>query len=72
MLLSISPHCGLLPERVILKIHPPMQDFKWQSFKDNFHNPIFDIDKMLPFGIFDSTILLCFLFPRGWWMEKGL
>jgi len=60
-----------LPESVTLKIHPPIQDFKWQSLKDNFHNsilkvctsnllmknPILNIDKMAIFSIFDSTIL---------------
>jgi hypothetical protein len=24
--------------------------------KDNFHNPVFDIDKMVASGIFDSTM----------------
>jgi hypothetical protein len=40
--------------------------------KDNFHNPIFDVDKILPFCIFDSTIQISFLFPKGLLMEKDL
>jgi hypothetical protein len=31
--------------------------------KDTFHNPIFDIDKITTFDIFNSTILINFLFP---------
>jgi hypothetical protein len=33
--------------------------------KDNFNNPIFDIDKMAIFSIFDSTILIKFLYLKG-------
>ena len=33
--------------------------------KDNFHNLILGIDKMLTFGMIDSTILKGFLFPKG-------
>ena len=31
--------------------------------KDNFHNPIFDIDKRAVFSILNSTLLISFLFP---------
>jgi hypothetical protein len=33
--------------------------------KDYFHNLIFGIDKVVDFGIFDSTILISSLFPKG-------
>jgi hypothetical protein len=33
--------------------------------KDNFHNPIFGIDKIVTFGIFDSTILIKILSLKG-------
>jgi len=38
------------------RIHIAIPDYKLQSAKDNFHNPIFRIDKMAIFSIFDSTI----------------
>jgi hypothetical protein len=33
--------------------------------KDNFHNIILHIDKMVTFGILDPTILINFLLPEG-------
>jgi hypothetical protein len=42
--------------------------------KDNFHNVIFRIDKMVRFGIVNLTILTgpSLSRKRGWWMEKDL
>jgi hypothetical protein len=40
--------------------------------KDNFHNLVLCIDKMLASGIVNSTILPTFSFRRGWWIEKDL
>lgn len=34
--------------------------FKWQSLKEDFHNLVLSIDKMVTFGMFDSTILIKF------------
>jgi len=36
-----------------------------QSSKDTFHNPIFDIDNLVAFGIFDSTFPINFSFQNG-------
>jgi len=52
----------LLPEVLKLGIYAPIPDFKWQSSKDNFHNLILNIDKMLTFGILNSTTLIIFLY----------
>ena len=40
--------------------------------KDNFHNVVLGIDKMVTFGILDPTVPINFYFPKGWWMEKNL
>jgi len=40
--------------------------------KDTFHNLIFAIDKRVTFGIFDSTILIKFLYLKGVVNEKDL
>jgi hypothetical protein len=50
---------------VIPENYPSVQLPKDSPQKDNFHNFIFGIDKMLSFGIFDSAILISFLFPKG-------
>jgi len=42
-----------------------MQPFNWQSLKDNFHNPIFSIDKRYIRCIVDSTILAILFLPKG-------
>ena len=55
----------LLPEVLKLRIHISIPDFKRQSLKDNFHNSILGIDRMLPYGIVDSTIPLNFFVSRG-------
>lgn len=53
-----------LPVVLKLGISIPIPDFKQYSSKDNFHKLIFDIDKTVDFDIFDSTILIDFLFPK--------
>jgi tetratricopeptide (TPR) repeat protein len=46
---------GVLPVLRKLKIYIRIQDFKWQSLKDTFHNLIFDIDNLAAFGTVNST-----------------
>ena len=53
-------------------IHIVIPDYKWQSSRDNFYNTILNIDKVTIFSIFDSIILIDFLFPKGGGMEKDL
>ena len=46
---------------------------RWESLKDNFHELIFTIDKIVIFGIVNPIILTKLsLFQRGWWIEKDL
>ncbi len=50
----------LLPEVLNVRILIPISDFKWQSSKDNFHNFILGIEKMVTLGIVNSTIPIYF------------
>jgi hypothetical protein len=55
----------LLPKVMKLKNLSDVEDFKRKSLKDNIHNLILAIDKMVTFDIIDSPILINFLFPKG-------
>jgi len=60
-----NPNGGLLPVLIKVRIRVVMPDFIDNPQKDNFHNPIFALDKEVIFSILDSTILLDFFLPRG-------